>query len=122
MLRFIYYLQLIRFGNLIIACSVISLTFYLLDEKISYLTLLAINIIISAMSLGYIINDIIDVPNDLMNNKNNLLAKKKITYQESYVVALFFLIVLLFSSIYINYKAQVVLFFFILPVLFLYNF
>ena len=83
-------MQLIRFGNLIIACSVIGLTFYLLDKKISYLTLLAINIIVSAMSLGYIINDIIDIPNDLMNNKNNLLAKKKITYKESYVVGLFF--------------------------------
>ena len=112
MLRLVYYLQLIRFGNLIIACSVVSLTFYLLDEKISYLTLLAINIIVSTMSLGYITNDIIDVPNDLMNNKNNLLAKKKITYKESYVLAFIFLIVLLFSSMYINYKAQVVLFFF----------
>tara|TARA_B100001094_G_scaffold210687_1_gene204531 strand:- start:24 stop:866 length:843 start_codon:yes stop_codon:yes gene_type:complete len=122
MFRLVYYLQLIRFGNLIIACSVIGLTFYLLDEKISYLTLLAINIIVSAMSLGYIINDIIDVPNDLMNNKNNLLAKEKITYQESYVIALFFLIALLFSSLYINCKAQFFLFFFILPILFLYNF
>ena len=69
MFKIISILKLIRFMNLLIAFGVVNITFFILDEPISYLTLHAIIIILSTMSIGYILNDIIDIPNDLVNKK-----------------------------------------------------
>ena len=122
MYRALLYLKLIRTVNLLIAFGVIVISFYLLEEPLSVLTLLTANVIISTMSIGYIVNDIIDVSTDLINKKNNLIAKKIISYKESYFLISFFLIVLLVSSAYINNTSQIVLYFLVLPMLFLYNF
>ena len=122
MYRALLYFKLIRIINLLIAFGVIIISFYLLEEPISFLTLLIANVIISTMSIGYIVNDIIDVSTDLINKKNNLIAKKIISYKESYCLIVFFLIVLFFSSAYINHSSQIILYFLILPMLFLYNF
>ncbi len=116
------YLKLIRVVNLLIALGVIMISFYLLEEPFSILTFLTASVIISTMSIGYIVNDIIDVSTDLINKKNNLIAKKIISYKESYFLILFFLIILLVSSAYINHTSQIILYFLILPMLFLYNF
>ena len=122
MFKIISILKLIRFMNLLIAFGVVNITFFILDEPISYLTLHAIIIILSTMSIGYILNDIIDIPNDLVNKKNNLIANKTITHKQSYIMIFIFIIILAHSSMYINYIAQFFLFFFILPILFSYNF
>ena len=116
------YLKLIRIVNLLIALGVIMISFYLLEEPFSILTFVTASVIISTMSIGYIVNDIIDVSTDLINKKNNLIAKKIISYKESYFLILFFLIILLVSSAYINHTSQIILYFLVLPVLLLYNF
>ena len=122
MFKIISTLKLIRFMNLLIAFGVVNITFFILNQPISYLAIHAIIIILSTMSIGYIVNDIIDVPNDLVNKKNNLIANKIITHKQSYVMIFIFAITLVYSSMYINYIAQFFLFFFIFPILFSYNF
>ena len=122
MFKILSILKLIRFMNLLIALGVVNITFFILNEPTSFLTLHAVIIVLSVMSIGYIINDIIDVPNDLVNKKNNLIANKIITYKQSYIIIFIFTVSLICSSIYINYIAQFFLFFFIFPTLFLYNF
>ena len=70
------YLKLIRIVNLLIALGVIMISFYLLEEPFSILTFLTASVIISTMSIGYIVNDITDVSTDLINKKKQFNCKK----------------------------------------------
>ena len=115
-------LSLIRIHNLLIAVFAIVITFYLLDENLSVLTILCSMIVVSCMCSGYIINDLLDVENDTINDKENFIAKEIISTKGAHLLNIFFVFCCIFLSFYVNFEARLFLFIIIIPLLYLYNF
>ena len=122
MFRFLLLLQLIRSINLCIASTAIFLTFFIFNEPISFLTFYCVGVVIGSMASGYIINDILDVENDLINKKNNLIAKNFFSYKEVHCLNIFFIFICVYCSFFINHQSLLFLYFFIFPLLLAYNF
>ena len=114
--------SLIRLRNLIISNLAIIVTFYLCNKELDILYTLCSLIVMSCMASGYIINDILDTKTDIINKKNNYIATGAISKQQAYFLIVFFTFIYVFCSSQINFKAQLILYFFVLPTMYIYNF
>ena len=121
MTKFFALLSLIRIHNLFIAVFSIIITFYLLNEPLSVLTTLCSMIVVSCMCSGYIVNDLLDIKNDIINGKDNFIAKKIITTREAQLLNICFIIFYVFLSFYVNLEARFILYVFVIPLLYSYN-
>ena len=114
--------SLIRTKNLIISNLSIIVTFYLFNQELNILYIICSLIVMSCMASGYIINDILDTKTDIINKKNNYIATGAISKQQAYFLIVFFTFIYILCSSQINLKAQLILYFFVLPTMYLYNF
>ena len=115
-------LSLIRIKNLIIATLAIIIACYLLNEPLSTKVIACGLIVICCMSSGYIINDLLDVESDTVNQKKNYIANKIITTKQAHFLNLFFIVLYVLCSSFLNSESRFFLFFCILPFLYSYNF
>jgi len=122
MFKIFQILSLTRINNLIIANLAIVATFYLLNQDLNTLYIICSLIVIPCMASGYIINDILDTRTDIVNQKNNYIAKGLITTKQAHLLIVFFTLIYVFFSFQINFKAQLILYLFVLPLMYMYNF
>jgi len=114
--------SLIRFKNLIISNLAIIVTFYLCNQELDLFYILCSLIVMSCMASGYIINDILDTKTDIINIKNNYIATGSISKEQAYILIVFFTFIYILCSFQINLKAQLILYIFVLPTMYMYNF
>ena len=118
-LYFIFYI--LRIQNLFIAGTAVLISCYLLNEPIDYLVLPCIFVVIATMNLGNIMNDFLDIKTDIINNPNKVLLNN-IIKKEIIIICFISGVILFLCSLNFNQTANVLLFFFIIPCLVLYNF
>ena len=115
-------LHLIRFHNLFLGTIAVFVASYLLDIEPALDVFVCIIIVISSMSLGYIVNDIIDIQSDKINHPNRPLVQKSISKNVICMLVFFFISLLYLMMQRINIAAIYFLFLYVYPSLILYNF
>ena len=120
-LKIINIFKLIRINNLIIAMFAVLVSSAILKNQNFSILINILLTIIFTMAFGNVLNDILDIKIDNIAHPERPLPSRKITLIEAKgILACLFLLVIL-SSFYINNLANQVLYFFILPALYLYN-
>ena len=113
--------SLIRGYNVTLSGISVLIASYLLDSFFLYKTLEASILVMSAMALGNIMNDFLDIESDKINHPNRVLASNKLTANDAIFLFLLVAIILLYFSTYLSLKALLFLYLLILPLLFSYN-
>ena len=120
-LKIINIFKLIRINNIIIAMIAVLVSSAILKNQNFSILINILLTIIFTMAFGNVLNDILDIKIDNIAHPERPLPSRKITLVEAKgILACLFLLVIL-SSFYINNLANQVLYFFILPALYLYN-
>ena len=120
-LKIINIFKLIRINNIIIAMFAVLVSSAILKNQNFSILINILLTIIFTMAFGNVLNDILDIKIDNIAHPERPLPSRKITLVEAKgILACLFLLVIL-SSFYINNLANQVLYFFILPALYLYN-
>ena len=117
-----YFFSLVRIVNLLIAMLAILITFYILEYPLSSIAGYIIMVVLSCMASGYIMNDLLDVQSDIINKKSNYIANNIITKCQAHCINILFIVMCIYASLYINFKAQLILYFLLIPILLAYNF
>ena len=113
--------KLIRLKNIIIAVLCVFLSAHLLSNYNPLMMTFAIVIIISSMSFGNILNDIMDFENDKINHIERVLPSNQITLQTATCLVYLCCFITVITSFYIPHIAQISLIV-IYFLLFVYNF
>ena len=121
MIKLLYYLQLVRFQNIIIVCLSVMTTAIIIEQLDWYLISICIIQISCIMIFGNVMNDIVDFKSDKLNNPKRVLISKKITINEALLLCCLFFILSIVVSFFMNYKCRLLIYFYILPILILYN-
>ena len=119
--KIIFISQLIRLKNIAIAVLCIFLSAHLLSNHNPLMMTFAIIIIISSMSFGNILNDIMDYENDKINHPERILPSHQITLQTATYLAGLCCFITVIVAFYIPYVAQMSLIVIYIS-LFAYNF
>ena len=115
-------LHLIRIKNIIISQIVIIVSFYLLNTAFNSLEfIITIVTVSSLMSFGNCINDIFDYKNDIISHPKRVLPQKKLSIITANNICMILFFAGIFVSSFLNFKAQVFLYCFIMPLLILYS-
>ena len=114
-------LHLVRSHNLLIAVTAALIGAFLLDFSFSYSVLQCLIIITTTMSLGYIMNDLIDIKTDSINHPHRPLVTKKTSHRVIIVLSSVLLLLLLLFSYTLNHISAKFLYFYIIPLLIFYN-
>ena len=115
------FLHLIRAHNLCIALLCVFISTRLLDKPIDYMFLLCSLIVLASMSLGYIMNDCLDIQSDKINHPKRPLVNDKIKLYNICIIFFVLLVLLIYSSSFINIKSIYLLYIIIFFILFFYN-
>ena len=115
------FLYLIRVHNLFIALLCVFISTQLLNRTIDYMFFLCSFIILTSMSLGYIMNDYLDIKSDKINHPKRPLVNDKIRFKNICIIFFVLVILLIYTSSLINIKSIYLLYIIILPCLFFYN-
>ena len=119
--KIISIIKIIRIHNLLIASLVVFLSFFLLEiNNITLIVTYWLQVII-IMAFGYVVNDILDVKSDKINNPNRVLVNNKLSTLHANTIAVTLFVLVLIVSMFLNQKSQLFVYFFILPLLILYN-
>ena len=115
-------LSLIRFHNLCLGTAAVLIATKLLNMAIIPAVYSCIFIVISAMALGYIFNDILDLKSDSVNHPSRPLVKGAISKSSINIIIFFFVVLLCFAMQTIHEYAIYFLFLYVFPSLLLYNY
>ena len=115
-------LSLIRFHNLCLGAAAVLIATKLLNMAIIPAVYSCIFIVISAMALGYIFNDILDIKSDSVNHPSRPLVKGTISKSSINIIIFFFIVLLCFAMQTIHEYAIYFLFLYVFPSLLLYNY
>tara|TARA_Y100000590_G_C15712563_1_gene1010795 strand:+ start:1685 stop:2515 length:831 start_codon:yes stop_codon:yes gene_type:complete len=116
--NFLQILVLIRFHNLLLGAGAVFVAAYLLNATYNLLLIQCMLIVITSMAIGYITNDILDKPSDLVNHPQRPLVVGNIKYRGTLFILIFIWFCLLFN---INMWALFFLLMVVVPLLSLYN-
>jgi len=114
-------LSLLRLHNLFIGVFAVLVSFYLLNIPFNTDVIMCMLIVFSSMSLGYIMNDFLDIKSDSINHPNRPLVQGTINDKTIILLSILFSLIIIFSSREINLYAYNLLYIYILPSLVLYN-
>lgn len=113
--------HLIRVYNVLLSGITVFIAAYLLDFYLFYSTFKLSIIVMSTMTIGNIMNDILDIESDQINHPDRALASNKLTVRSAILMLSFSVFILVYFSLQISFKSLVFLYGFILPLLFSYN-
>ena len=108
MIKLLYYLQLVRFQNIIIVCLSVMTTAIIIEQLDWYLISICIIQISCIMIFGNVMNDIVDFKSDKLNNPKRVLISKKITINEALLLCCLFFILSIVVSFFMNYKYKLI--------------
>ena len=114
-------LHLARSQNLLIAAITVLIGSFLLDFSFNYNVLQCLIITTTTMSLGYIMNDLIDIKTDIINHPNRPLVTQKISHRAIIIISSILLLLLLLFSYTLNHISAKFLYYYIIPLLIFYN-
>ena len=114
-------LSLIRFHNLCLGMFAVYVSSFLLNVNFNIDVVLCMAVVSSAMALGYLMNDYLDIESDKINHPQRALANHSISHFHFFCIVLLFLIILFFSSLNLNQEAQKYLLLMVIPLLICYN-
>ncbi len=106
----IYYLSLIRFGNICIAIACVIMSYLFLETSDFISCFKVVLLIFISMSIGNICNDIIDYKIDIINHPNRVLPGKLISKNSAFIYLFINLFLLLLNSLFIPIQAMLFLF------------
>ena len=120
--KMIAILQTIRYINIFIAIMVVFNVQYLLDIPFNKEIFICVIIVSCTMSLGYVINDILDLETDTVNQKKNTIINNKISIKEGKKIYVGLLMCIIFFGCFLNSISQAMLYCIVLPLLYMYNY
>ena len=110
MKKFYSFLHIIRINNLLIGGTCVLLSSYLLTDFIYKQTIVCFVLVITTMSFGYLMNDIIDIKPDIINHKNRVLVREKISLKKIKQLRNIFFIISVILATQTNTNSQIVYF------------
>ena len=113
--------NLIRVYNVLLSGITVFIAAYLLDFFLFYSTFKLSIIVMSTMTIGNIMNDLLDIESDQINHPNRVLASNRLTVRFAILIFSFSVFILVYFSLQISFKSLFFLYGFILPLLFSYN-
>ncbi|MDC1050589.1 UbiA family prenyltransferase [Candidatus Marinimicrobia bacterium] len=113
--------NLIRVYNVLLSGATVFIAAYLLDFYLFYSTFKLSIIVMSTMTIGNIMNDLLDIESDQINHPDRALASNKLTTRSAILMLSFSVFILVYFSLQISFKGLFFLYGFILPLLFSYN-
>ena len=112
-------LELIRFGNIIIACITILLASNMIASTANILT--CIMLVSFSMALGNIFNDLVDINIDRIAHQNRPLITQTVTKKEAKIILIICLVFIIISFYDLNHIARSSYTILLFPLLILYS-
>ena len=95
---FLAILSLLRFHNLCIGVFAVLVSFCLLNIPFNVEVIICMLIVFSSMSLGYIMNDFLDIKSDFINHPHRPLVRGTINNITILLLSILFMLIIFFST------------------------
>tara|TARA_B110000438_G_C15810762_1_gene649532 strand:+ start:2205 stop:3068 length:864 start_codon:yes stop_codon:yes gene_type:complete len=117
-----FYFKLIRWNNMLIGSAAVFVTGFLLNSNNYYLLTICSLETMLIMALGNLTNDIVDQKADKINHPNRVLVNNFLSLKEVRFFQKTLILLIAIISFQMNYLCIILIYSFILPLLFLYNY
>ena len=96
--------NLIRVYNVLLSGATVFIAAYLLDFYLFYSTFKLSIIVMSTMTIGNIMNDLLDIESDQINHPDRALASNKLTVRSAILMLSFSVFILVYFSLQISFN------------------